>query len=168
MGKKVCNNCASVLELGEKYCSECGTKIEGNEVEEPSLEKARQIKREAEKVLEGMSMEGREKRYICTRCLHILKGMPKKDKESKPTGVATTIKIGRVYSTYSHTSSHWTGEYWCGECRALGGLEIFLQVLLPIGQRKRINKLIKRSRLDKALKIQMLFDNGVVFGTRWG
>jgi len=112
---------------------------------------------------------GKERQYICGCCLHIFRGMPKKDKISQNTDIATTIKFGEIYTTSPNTSSDWTGNWWCGECRALGDLSIFPQVLIPRNQRKKLNKIVKKVvYLDIEAKIVLLLENGVDFGTKWG
>ena len=110
-----------------------------------------------------------ESKHICSTCFYIFKGMPKKDKESVPTGVATTVRIGRVYTTRQHTSSRWTGEYFCSRCWMGGKLEIFPKISIKKGDLKRLNKLTKKAKnLNTEDKINLLMENGVDFGTKWG
>ena len=105
-----------------------------------------------------------EKKRICPRCFNILKGMPKKDEVSVPSGIASTIKVGNSYQTVQHTTSQHTGKYWCGECRVLSNLADFREFRIPKGMRKSVNKSSKKlyeKGIDKPIRFKHLLDCGL-------
>ena len=105
-----------------------------------------------------------EKKRICPRCFHILKGKPKRDEIDVPTGGYTTVNRGNYNYTQAMTKKYHTGKYWCGECRALGELSDFREFRIPKVIRKAINKHSKKlykKGFDKSVRFSHLTANGV-------
>ena len=106
-----------------------------------------------------------EKKRICFRCFHILRGKPKKEEINVQTGNYTTISgyKGAQFTT-ADTEKHHTGKYWCEECKVLGELSQFREFRIPKGMRKAINKGSKKlykKGFDKSVRINHLSANGV-------